>query len=188
MRRSIEHLAEIVSYGRALNHRLLEAEKAAASCLFGLETADNVFSGREVEGQRVPPLRFGDPRAMALEAALCTFASGPLKPNGFRAQDLRASFPNLSGTFAYSSGQTTYDLRRLRLRGFIERIPKTHRYRITPWGLRTAFALVKLQQRILPKTLALDPLQDALPPTARRALSHLDRIYDALVVSASHAS
>ena len=43
-----------------------------------------------------------------------------------------------------------------------------------------------MHQRILPKTLALDPLQDALPPTARRALSHLDRIYDVFAVSASH--
>ena len=34
-------------------------------------------------------------------------------------------------------------------------------------------------------TLALDPLQDALPRTARRALSHLDRIYDVFAVSAS---
>jgi DNA-binding PadR family transcriptional regulator len=35
-------------------------------------------------------------------------------------------------------GQITYDLRRLRLHGLIERIPKTHRYRITAKGLRIA--------------------------------------------------
>jgi hypothetical protein len=28
-------------------------------------------------------------------------------------------------------GRTTYDLRRLRLHGFIERIPGTHRYQVT---------------------------------------------------------
>jgi hypothetical protein len=32
----------------------------------------------------------------------------------------------------------TYDLRRLRLRGIIERISKTHRYRLTPEGLSIA--------------------------------------------------
>src|SRR5262249_46260866 len=35
-------------------------------------------------------------------------------------------------------GRVTYDLRRLRLHGLIERIPKTHCYRITAKGLRTA--------------------------------------------------
>jgi len=37
-----------------------------------------------------------------------------------------------------TSGQITYDLRRLRLQGLIERIPHTFRYRVTPTGLRTA--------------------------------------------------
>ena len=37
-----------------------------------------------------------------------------------------------------TSGQITYDLRRLRLHGLIERIPHTFRYRVTPTGLRTA--------------------------------------------------
>ena len=35
-------------------------------------------------------------------------------------------------------GRITYDLRRLRLHALIERIEKTHRYRITAKGLRTA--------------------------------------------------
>ena len=35
----------------------------------------------------------------------------------------------------------TYDLRRLRLHGLTERIPKTHRYRITPKGLRNRHLL-----------------------------------------------
>ena len=32
----------------------------------------------------------------------------------------------------------TYDLRRLRLRGLIEPIPRSHRYRVTEQGLRIA--------------------------------------------------
>ena len=32
----------------------------------------------------------------------------------------------------------SYDLRRLRLRGLIERIPYTHRYRVTDDGMRVA--------------------------------------------------
>ena len=40
----------------------------------------------------------------------------------------------------YNAGQRTYDLRRLRLRGLIERIPRSQRYRLTAEGLCIALA------------------------------------------------
>jgi hypothetical protein len=43
----------------------------------------------------------------------------------------------------------TYDLRRLRLKGVIHRIPKTHRYTATTYGLKVAFFYSKLYLRIL---------------------------------------
>jgi hypothetical protein len=49
----------------------------------------------------------------------------------------------------YSSAQATYDLRRLRLKGFIERIPGTHTYRATPEGLRTAAFLTHLARCVV---------------------------------------
>lgn len=38
----------------------------------------------------------------------------------------------------FTQGRMTYQLRRLRLHGLIERIPKTHRYRSTDFGFRVA--------------------------------------------------
>jgi hypothetical protein len=46
-------------------------------------------------------------------------------------------------------------LRRLRLHGLIERIPKTHRYRITAKGLRTAIFYTRLYNRSLRIGLAV---------------------------------
>ena len=46
-----------------------------------------------------------------------------------------------------SSGQMTYDLRRLRLHGLIERIPATYRYQVTAAGLRTAMFLTRVHDR-----------------------------------------
>ena len=48
----------------------------------------------------------------------------------------------------------TYDLRRLRLHGLIERIPKTHRYRLTPFGLRIAVFFSRTYARLLRPGLA----------------------------------
>ncbi len=80
-------------------------------------------------------LRFGDPRVMALFQALTGFTH---LPRGFRNRDLRPHVAALLGR-PYSAAQMTYDLRRLRLKGLIHRIPTTHRYTATSYGLKVAF-------------------------------------------------
>jgi len=182
--RALSNLPALIHFGRALNRRLLAAEQTSAHCLQDIERLDRVLTPTVVDGQRAPALRFGDPRAFALEAALCRFAVGPLAPLGFRAAALRAVLPDLRGGAPYSASQATYDLRRLRLKGFIVRIPKTHRYRLTPWGARAALALVKLQDRVLRPALSLDTLLPALGALAARALASIDRVLDALTVAA----
>ena len=54
----------------------------------------------------------------------------------------------------YNAGQMTYDLRRLRLRGLIERIPHTQRYRLTAEGLCIALAYHRTQARVLGPVLS----------------------------------
>jgi predicted MarR family transcription regulator len=43
----------------------------------------------------------------------------------------------------------TYDLRRLRLHGLIERLPHSQRYRVTNLGQRVALFFTKVHSRIL---------------------------------------
>jgi predicted MarR family transcription regulator len=72
-----------------------------------------------------------------------------------------------------TSGQITYDLRRLRAHGMIERIPRTHRYTITADGIRTALFLTRLSQRFLIPGMAHatgpSPPADSTLRTASRA-------------------
>ena len=69
----------------------------------------------------------------------------------------------------------TYDLRRLRLKGLIHRIPTTHRYTATSYGLTVAFFAAKLYLRIFrPQWPALLPADDHLPRPLRAALDALD--------------
>jgi hypothetical protein len=70
----------------------------------------------------------------------------------------------------------TYQLRRLRLHELIERIPKTHRYRLTDFGLRASLFLSRLYARaIRPGMSFIDP--DALPSDhdLQRAFNTLDQ-------------
>jgi predicted MarR family transcription regulator len=79
----------------------------------------------------------------------------------------------------------TYDLRRLRLHGLIERVPRTHRYTVTSFGSRVAFFYAKLHLRILrPGSAALVDPPDDLPHPLRDALRLLDQAIDQLCAAA----
>jgi hypothetical protein len=70
----------------------------------------------------------------------------------------------------------TYHLRRLRLHGIIERIPQTHRYRITNPGLRTVWFCTRTYSRILRPGLG-SVLPELSPPNSslRRSFDKLDQ-------------
>jgi hypothetical protein len=125
-------------------------------------------------GTRVPGLRVGDPRAHALLAALCVFR---LLPRGFANRDLRPLLAQFLGLPAESitPGMMTYDLRRLRARGLIQRIEHTFRYQVTDTGLAHAIFLTRLHDRFLRTGLA----QLSRPDPASRGLAAATRAYAA---------
>jgi hypothetical protein len=104
--------------------------------------------------QRAAALRFADPRVQALLHVLLLFL---LVQGTFTHKDLREHIAPLLGKKPgqLTPGRITYDLRRLRLHGLIERIPKTNRYRITAKGLRTAIFYTRLYNRSLRTGLAI---------------------------------
>ena len=66
----------------------------------------------------------------------------------------------------------TYDLRRRRLHGLIERIPSSHRYRVTELGFRSALFLVRSYVRLLRPGLAvLGSREPPLPSPLRKAVT-----------------
>lgn len=76
--------------------------------------------------------------------------------DGFTNHDLRQLTAGLIGlnSAMVTAGQATYDLRRLRSHGLIERRPHSHRYQVTDHGLRTAMLLTRVHDRLLPTALA----------------------------------
>jgi Mn-dependent DtxR family transcriptional regulator len=79
----------------------------------------------------------------------------------------------------------TYDLRRLRLPGLIERIPGSHRYQVTDFGLKAALFLARAHNRFIRTGLA--ELLD-IPPPAPTPLRHaFDRVEAAIDAFARHA-
>ncbi len=174
----LTNLPALRQIGFSANRRLLGAQTLSHDPIAGATALAQVTSPVITEtGTRVAGLRLTDPRAQALLAVLCVFR---LLPNGFTNADLRHHLaPQLGKDPGHmTSGQITYDLRRLRLHGLIERIPHTFRYRVTDTGMRSARYLTRLHDRLLRTGLA--EITDPSPP-APSALRAADRAYQAAI-------
>jgi tetratricopeptide (TPR) repeat protein len=166
---NLDHLRNVA---QTVNRKVLEVERLSHHCVLTQDALDRLQQPTVEAGQRVSALRFGDPRVMALLQALVGLTH---LPHGFRNRDLRPHVAALLGR-AYTGAQMTYDLRRLRLKGLLHRIPHTHRYTATSYGLKVAIFYAKLYLRIFrPHWPALLPDDDRLPRPLRLVLEQLDR-------------
>jgi hypothetical protein len=172
----LPNLAELQDKARAINRRILEAERAGQGTVLASPAFERIaHPSVDAEGRRTPALRFGDPRVMALAGALCTTL---LAATGITNKSLRALMTGLTHA-PYTPSQMTYDLRRLRLAGLIRRISHTNRYVLTADGIKVAVFYTKLHNRLLRPLLAAD--QPQAPPELRTALRTIDQHIDAYI-------
>ena len=165
------NLPALREVGFSANRRLLDAQTISHDPIIGHSVFNNITQPAIIDGQRVAGLRFGDPRVHALLAAI---AISRLQPDGFANHHLRQHVAELLGVQAdqLTPGRMTYDLRRLRLHGLIERIPHTHRYRPTPLGWRTAWFYTHAYNRFV-RTGTADIADPASTSPLGRALDDL---------------
>ena len=174
--KGLSHLPELKEIGFTASRRLLDVQRIShdpaegAAALAALTQPVISPAGTRTAGMPLISLR-----VQALLSALCVFR---LLPHGFTNRDLRTCLAPLLGLEpgAMTCGQITYDLRRLRIHGLIERIPGTFRYQVTVTGIRQALFLTRLTQRLLIPGLA--ELTDPSPPAPSR-LRAAARAYNA---------
>ena len=165
------------SPGFRATRRLLDAGKLSHDPADGQAAIRHITRPVITEaGTRVAGLRLADPRAHALLAALCVFR---LLPRGFANRDLRPILAQILGVPAetITPGKMTYDLRRLRQHGLIERIPRTFRYQVTGTGIAQALFLTRLHDRFLRTGLA----SLAAPAVSDRSLAAATRAYTSAI-------
>ncbi len=167
------HLPDLAQIGYHANRRLLDVERLTTDPTIGEAAFRAVADPVTVGAQRASALPFDSARTQALLSALVIFR---LLPHGFRNADLRAHLAPLLGLTPadMTQGRMSYDLRRLRLHGLIERITGTHRYTVTDRGLRIAIFLTRAHNRLIRPGLA-ELLDDHSQPTPlRRRFDQLD--------------
>jgi hypothetical protein len=176
VQRRLRNLPELVAKARGANRRLLECQRAGQGCAIETALWERCSQPSLEEGHRTGALRFGDPRVMALAGALCVSLGSVV---GFTNKTLRGLVNGLLDG-PYNRAQMTYDLRRLRLKGLIRRLPKSNTYVLTSDGQRFALTYTKVGRRLLPPLLAAD--RPPAPPELRSAYkviaSHVDTYLD----------
>jgi hypothetical protein len=176
--RRLDNLPALRELGLQANRRLLDVQKTSPDCLVGEAAFREVTSPKQVGQQRVSGLPYADPLVLVLLQLLLLFR---LLPRGFRNQDLRPHLAQLLGKdpSTCTPGQLTYQLRRLRLHGLIERQARSHRYRVTDHGLRVALFFTRSYARLVRPGLALITA-NPLPADAdlTRAFDQLERAMD----------
>jgi hypothetical protein len=171
--RRLEHFEELSAKARAINHRIVEAERVGQGTVLASPAFERIAHPSLVDGRRAPALRFGDPRVQALAGALAHTLSAAV---GITNRSLRAQMPALLGGNQYSSAQASYDLTRLRVKGLIQRLPGRNIYHLTAAGQRFAVFYTKLHNRLLRPLMAAD--QPPAPLPLRQALRTIDRHID----------
>jgi hypothetical protein len=173
----LKNLPALREVGFAANRRLLDVQQLSHDCHVGAATFQQVQRPIAVAGQRGSALRFGDDTVQALLQALLVLSI--LSP-GFKQKELKERLAQLLGLdpSTITQGRMTYQLRRLRLHGFIERLPRQHRYRITPFGLRLALFYTRTYVSVLRP--GLSQIVSAQPPGDTRLRTHFDRVTEAV--------
>src|SRR5262249_18392442 len=166
--------------GFAANRRLLDVQQASRDSLLGDAVFQAVTSPCRVGQQRASALPYGNPVTLALFQLLLLFR---LLPWGFRNHELREHWARLLGQDPQqdTQGQMTYQLRRLRLHGLIERQPGSHRYRVTEHGLCVAVFFTRSYARVVEPGLAqLASLPLPGETKLQRAVAQVDKAVEEL--------
>jgi hypothetical protein len=161
--KNLRNLPALRQIGFQANRCLLQVEKLSHDCLLSEEVFQKLNRPIQIESQRA----------------------------GFSNRNLRENLAPLLGLSSaeLTQGRMTYHLRRLRLHGMIERIPNTHRYRLTDLGLRTAWFFTRTYSRILRPGLGRILPELSLPNgPLRRCFDKLDQQVKSWVTAAKLAA
>jgi hypothetical protein len=143
----------LVAHVRGMLDRWLDTIGYLDRAFIADELLEHLPAPAHVGRTRIGGIDVNQPRMRAVLAA--AIACGQI-PTGFRLGDLTAQVRQQAGVLGatYGTRQAAYDLRKLRAKGFVVRLPRSQRYQVPPDGLRTLVALVVLREQVIRPLLA----------------------------------
>lgn len=154
MRKGIADLHRRAEVSQASNERYLDALACVDDDTTLADVFDQVAKPVSWHGRRLRALRIGEAGDVALLRAI---SRGEFATNGFRNRDLRALlFDDAKASKTAqrkNSARVSRQLRLLRAHGLIQKVPKTHLYRLTQRGHILATAICTARNTSIKKLL-----------------------------------
>jgi len=175
--RSLPVFPEIVSRLREMLERFLGVLACVDVASISCDAWDTLRAPSRVSETSVPGVDISKPRVRALTRAVMALAP---QPGGFTIKDLTAKVREIAHLSAdtYSTSNAAYDLRKLRGKGLVVKLPKSHRYIASPSGLQTLAALLVITDKVIRPLLAGagKPRPGAPPKHQNTVDSHYERL------------
>ena len=151
LRKGVADLHRRAELSQRANERYLDALSVVDDSTPLHRLLDQVSHPTHDHGRRVRALRIGDPHDLALLHAV---SRGEFATAGFRNRDLRRLLhPTTNAASAADvrrlAAKITRQLRLLRAHGVVQKIPKTHRYKLTRTGHLLTAALFAVRDATL---------------------------------------
>jgi len=149
LRKGVADLHRRAQLSQRANERYLDALSVVDDSTPLHRLLDQVSQPTPYHGRRVRALRIGDPHDLALLQAV---SRGEFATAGFRNRDLRRLlYPSSAAPSAARrlAAKIPRQLRLLRAHGVVQKISKTHRYKLTPKGQLLTAALFAVREATL---------------------------------------
>ncbi len=169
------YFPEIMAALRKMVDRFVEVLACLDTAFIDSGLLDDLSRPGVLGAARVGGLDISRPRSRAVMEAVLALSPNP---RGFTSSELAAKVRPLLGDDSYSPSRAAYDLRKLRSKLLVRKVPRSHRYVTDASGLRAMAALLILRDRVLRPLMAAAAQTDAAP--CPREASVLDLNYRAV--------
>jgi len=151
--RSLPAFPRIVNLLKGMLGRFLEVLACVDISSITCDTWDHLRQPSLVGKTSVPGVDIGRPRVQAVIQAVIALAP---QPRGFKIDELAAKVRELThlSEDSYSTSNAAYDLRKLRGKGFVDKVPKSRCYLATSVGLQAMAALLVITDKVIRPVLS----------------------------------
>jgi hypothetical protein len=175
--RLLQRFPKIVSRLRQILERFLGNLYCMDAAFVSDNTLDELPNPSQVGHTRVGGIDVNKPRTRAVLSAALALACSP---DGFTAGEFTTairSMPKAVGV-DYDARKAAYDLKKLRGKDLVSKVPKSRRYQVPPSAIRILGALVLLRERVLRPILSA--VRNRNPTTKPANHGEIDQYYRAL--------
>ena len=189
-RLSALYFPEVVAALREMVDRYVEVLDCLDTAFIDGGLLDELSQPGTLGGVRVGGIDTNRPRMRAVMEAVLTLSPNP---RGFTASEHATRVGEILGDHTYSPSRAAYDLRKLRSKGLLDRIPRSRRYLADAPALRAIAALLILRDKVLrPLLSAASKHQPAPEPKQvttldlryRRVHKEMQNLFETLGIAA----